>query len=112
MHQPDSGGDLISDVCIPGEGGAGERASSPDESVRRTAHGGVQGGYIQRGRSVLSRRDSTLPGALQLCRTHPCRGGKSFSFQCVCFSVMQKLNGRIDKIILLFFLFFFNVSNM
>lgn len=63
-------------VCAPGEGDAGQRASPSDESVWRTAHGGVQGRNVQRRRSVRSRRDSTLPGALKLCRTHPSCGGK------------------------------------
>lgn len=73
----DSGRVLIFDISIPGEGGPGQGASPSDESVWRTAHGGVQGGHIQGGRSVCTCRDTTLPGALQLCRTHPCRGGKT-----------------------------------
>lgn len=63
-------------ICAPGEGGAGERAEPSDEPVWGTADGGVQRGNVQRGRSVGSCRDSTLPGALQLCRTHQSCGGK------------------------------------
>lgn len=63
-------------VYQPGEGGAGERAEPSDESVWRTANGGVQGGDVERRRSVSSCRDSTLPGALQLCGTHKSCGGK------------------------------------
>lgn len=62
-------------ACVPGEGGAGEGAGPLDESVWRKAHGGVQGRNVQRWRSVRSSWDSTLPGALQLCRRHAsCRG--------------------------------------
>lgn len=63
-------------VCVPGESGPGERAGPSDESVWRTAHGSVQGRNVQGRRSVRSCRDSTLPGALQLCRTHQSCGGK------------------------------------
>lgn len=106
----DDGRVLIFDVCIPGEGGTGQGASPSDESVRRTAHGGVQGGHIQGGRSVCTCRDTTLPGALQLCRTHPCRGGKtvfnflSSSFYFLPSDALQQ-NLRIHLLILLFCLF-------
>lgn len=63
-------------VYQPGASGAREGAEPSDEYIWRTANGGVQGRDVQRRRSVRSCRDSTLPGALQLCGTHKSCGGK------------------------------------
>lgn len=68
--------------ALPGEGGAGQRAGPPDESVRRSAHGGLQGRDVPGGRSVCPCRDATLPGPLQLCRTHQSCGGKRTDAAC------------------------------